>query len=209
MPVISLQKIASGWEVAAGDQVFHSRLIINAAGAWADKIGRLAEARPIGLVPKRRTAIVIDVPNRFDVSKTPAIDFVGVDNYIKPESGQLMVSPGDATPMDPQDIQPDEFEIAVLVDWLETETHIEVSRPNHRWAGLRSFVNDGAPVVGFDPLIGDFFWLAGQGGYGIMMSSSLARAAAELITRNRLPCDFMDAGVKASELSADRLFKDD
>lgn len=204
-PVRSLEKGIRGWNVVVGDQVIHAQVVVNAAGAWAEKIGAMAGSASIGLIPKRRTAIMVDAPVDIDVSRSPAIDFVGVDNYIKPESGQLMVSPGDATPVAAQDIQPDDFEIAQLVDWFEKETTIEVNRLNHRWAGLRSFVKDGAPVVGFDPLVDDFFWLAGQGGYGIMMSCALARATAELIKCNRLPQDFIDAGVEESALSVNRL----
>ncbi len=205
--VTGLHRQVDGWEVVLGDRRIQARIVINAAGAWADAIGRMAGAVSVGLVPKRRTAILIDHPEGVDPARVPAIDFVGINHYIIPYAGQLMVSPGDETPVEPQDIQTDDMEVAVLVDWLENQTNIEIRRLNHQWAGLRSFVHDGAPVVGFDPIAEDFFWLAGQGGYGIMMSSSLARATKSLITERQLPRDFSAAGIGEWEISPARIGK--
>ena len=116
-----------------------------------------------------------------------------------------MASPGDQTPTEPQDVRPEEFDIAVLVDWLERETLIEVKRIANSWAGLRSFVADEAPVVGFDALAPDFFWLAGQGGYGIMMAPALGRAAAGLIVTGSLPSDLRKQGIDEADLSPTRI----
>lgn len=205
--VSALYRQANGWEVVVGGRRLQARVVINAAGAWADEIGRMAGSASVGLVPKRRTAILVDPPEGIDLAGVPAIDFMGINNYIIPNAGQLMVSPGDETPVEPQDIQTDDMEVAVLVDWLEKQTNIEVRRLNHQWAGLRSFVGDGVPVVGFDATVEDFFWLAGQGGYGIMMSSCLARATASLITERQLPRDFLDAGIGEREISPARIGK--
>jgi D-arginine dehydrogenase len=203
--VSSLQWVQNHWVVTAGDQVMQARIVVNSAGAWADEIGRLAGAKSIGLIPKRRTAVMIDGPRSINLDKVPAMDFMGCDNYIKPEKNQLMVSPGDETPVAAQDIQPDDFDVAVLVDWLESTTQINVTKINHQWAGLRCFVSDGKPVVGFDSEARNFFWLAGQGGYGIMMAPALARATVELVTNRCLPADFLDAGINALSFSPDRL----
>jgi len=165
------------WTVNTGSGAYQSRSVVNAAGAWADHIGQLAGAKPIGLVPKKRTAIIVDCPKGLELGAMPLVDFIG-GAYMKPEAGKLMVSPGDATPVEPQDIQPDDFDIAVLVDWLERHTRVRVNRLEHSWAGLRSFVADGNPVVKFDNEMANFFWLAGQGGYGIMMAPTLAKRAA-------------------------------
>ena len=203
--VTGIARCSEGWEVQAGGRVFKASTVINAAGAWADQLGALANATRIGLVPRRRTAMLIDAPENLRLDSLPALDFSGIDNYIKPDAGRLMVSPGDAVAVDPQDIQPDELDVAVLVDWLESETTIKVRRPSHSWAGLRSFVDDGLPVVGFDTVVPDFFWLAGQGGYGIMLSAALGRATAALIVENSLPQDFIDAALDAGSLSPGRL----
>ncbi|MDH5454358.1 MAG: FAD-binding oxidoreductase, partial [Paracoccaceae bacterium] len=177
-----LDRSGTYWQAVAGDTVVSGRVIVNAAGAWAGQIGEMAGAAPIGLVPKRRTAIIVDPPSpAMNIDAMPAIDYAVGDAYLKPDAGRIMASPGDQTPVEPQDVRPEEWDIAVLVDWLERETLIPVRRIAHSWAGLRSFVADETPVVGFDSTIPDFFWLAGQGGYGIMMAPALGRVTASLI----------------------------
>ena len=116
-----------------------------------------------------------------------------------------MASPGDATPTPPQDVQPDEMDVAVLVDFIERETLLVIPRVLHSWAGLRSFVSDESPVVGFDHVAPDFCWCAGQGGYGIMMAPALARAVASLCSFSVLPEDFLLAGISPGDLGAQRL----
>ena len=193
------------WTASAGDFSISGRIVVNAAGAWAGQVGDMAGAGPIGLVPKRRTAIIVDAPPGLDIAAMPAVDFVAGDAYVKPDAGRLMASPGDQTPIEPQDVQPDEWDVAVLVDWLQRETLVSVSHIGRSWAGLRSFVADQAPVVGYDAGAPDFFWLAGQGGYGIMMAPTLGRAAAGLIVSGCLPADLLATGLRERDLSPRRL----
>jgi len=188
------------WQISSSGGNYTAGIVVNAAGAWADAVGKLAGAAFIGLQPRRRTAILVNAPSALSLASIPAIDFYGIDNYVKPEAQQLMVSLGDETPVNAQDIQADDLDVAILVDWLERNTTIEVNRVVHQWAGLRSFTGNGTPVVGFDPSVDGFFWLAGQGGYGIMMSSALGRASSFLITRGCLPDDFINAGIDPLEL---------
>jgi D-arginine dehydrogenase len=200
-----LEKVDGGWRVVAGDTVLAARIVVNAAGAWAGHVGDMAGAASIGLVPKRRTAIIVDAPPEMQTSAIPAIDFIGSDAYLKPDAGRIMASPGDQTSSEPQDTQPDELDVAMLVDWLETETLIKVRRISSSWAGLRSFVCDERPVVGFDPTVEGFFWLAGQGGYGIMMAPGLAKAAAGLIIADALPGFLLDASITKADLDPGRI----
>lgn len=204
-PVKSLSYKDGAWTVTTHRNTYQAKTIINAAGAWADEIGALAGASPIGLVAKRRTVIVVDATTGYEVGDLPCIDFVSNGAYIKPDSGKLMVSPGDATPTPPQDVQPEEMDVAVLADWIERETLIPVPRVLHSWAGLRSFVPDNSPVVGFDPNAPSFFWVAGQGGYGIMMAPALARAVASLCLSGALPADFLSTGIAVDDLGPQRL----
>lgn len=199
--VVALEHKDGTWIVSTSKDTYRARSLINAAGAWADEIGRLAGASTIGLVAKRRTAIILEAPMAYDAGKLPCTDFASSDAYIKPEGGKLMVSPGDATPTIAQDVQPDEMDVAVLVDWIERETLITINRISHSWAGLRSFVADDNPVVGFDTVVPDFIWHAGQGGYGIMMAPALARAVATLFESNTLPADFIVSGITANDLA--------
>jgi D-arginine dehydrogenase len=204
-PVEGLDRPDEDWRAVAGDLTVSGRVVVNAAGAWAGQIGQMAGAAAIGLVPKRRTGIIVDAPSSINVSTMPAIDYVGSDAYFKPDAGRIMASPGDQTPIEPQDVQPDEWDVAVLIDWLERETRLSVKRIAHSWAGLRSFVTDDTPVVGFDAIAPDFFWLAGQGGYGIMMAPALGHATANLIVSGSLPADLRAVGINESDLSPTRL----
>lgn len=203
--VAELARDAGTWTVKTISESYQAKIIINAAGAWADQVGQLAGAKPIGLVAKRRTAIIIDAPDGTDIPSLPAVDFAGSDIYLKPDAGKLMASPGDATPTEPQDVQPDEMDIAVLADWLQRETLIPVRRIPHSWAGLRNFVSDEAPVVGFDGELEGFFWLAGQGGYGIMMAPALAQHTAHLCTTGQSSLGLLAAGIRGDSLSPQRL----
>lgn len=203
--VSALSRSVDHWTVKTPSESFEAKIVINAAGAWADQVAQLAGARPIGLVAKRRTAIIIDAPAGTDIPALPAVDFAGSDIYLKPDAGRLMASPGDATPTEPQDVQPDEMDIAILADWLQRETLIPVERIAHSWAGLRNFVADEEPVVGFDQQLEGFFWLAGQGGYGIMMAPALAQHTAHLCTTGRPSTALRDVGIQTEELSPQRL----
>jgi D-arginine dehydrogenase len=135
----------------------------------------------------------------------PVADVLDTWAYFKPEAGRIMASPGDETPVEPMDAYPDDMVIAELADYLERHTLLKIERILRSWAGLRSFVADHCPVVGFDSRAEGFFWLCGQGGYGIMMSPVLGRTAAELIVKDRLPDDLAGRGVNAGMLSPNRL----
>jgi D-arginine dehydrogenase len=202
--VSALERRNGAWRAETPAGAFAAPIIINAAGAWADRVAALAGARPVGLVPKRRTAIIVELANGTDTRGWPAVDEVGYGCYCKPETGRVMASPADATPAEPGDVQPEDLDVAIVADWLERSTHIPVRRIARRWAGLRCFVADGNPVCGFDDAVDGFFWLCGQGGYGIMMSSSLGRTAASLITRGGLPDDIAAAGVTTSDIGPQR-----
>jgi D-arginine dehydrogenase len=193
------------WRVETSAGAFDATLLVNAAGAWADEVGALAGARPLGLVPKRRTAITFDPPAGVSVERWPAVIDIDEQWYFKPEAGRILASPADETPSPPCDARPDEYDIAVLIDRLATATTLQVPRIVARWAGLRSFVADRTIVAGFDARVPGFFWLAGQGGYGIQTAPAAARAAAALATGAPLPADIAELGVEADALSPARL----
>jgi len=203
--VESLERSGGVWTARTRVGSFRAPTVVNAAGAWAERIGALAGAARIGLQPKLRTAILIEAPPEFCGPRVPVADVLDTWAYFKPEAGRIMASPGDETPVEPMDAYPDDMVIAELADYLERHTLLKIERILRSWAGLRSFVGDHCPVVGFDPHAEGFFWLCGQGGYGIMMSPVLGRTAAELITRNRLPADLAARGVDARALGPDRL----
>jgi D-arginine dehydrogenase len=202
--VRALARYGGDWRAQTAAGEFAAPLLVNAAGAWADEIGRLAGAIPIGLVPKRRTAITFDPPAGVSVERWPAVIDVDEEWYFKPDAGRILASPADETPSPPCDAQPDEYDVAVLVDRLTRVTTLQVPRIHARWAGLRSFVADKTIVAGFDDEAPGFFWLAGQGGYGIQTAPAVARVAAALINGGAVPVDVADLGVDAAALSPRR-----
>jgi len=178
--------------------------VVNAAGAWADILGSLAGAAPVGLVPKRRTAFTFDSPPGLELAGLPmAIDF-DETFYFKPEVGRFLASPADETPSAPCDAQPEEIDIAIAVDRIEAATTLRVPRIKNKWAGLRSFVADKNLVVGYDPSVDGFFWLAGQGGYGIQTGAAAGRLASSLAQGKGLPGDIVSLGVTERALSPGR-----
>ena len=202
--VEGLRQTGPDWRVDAAAGVFHAGLIVNAAGAWADQVAQSAGLPPLGLQPLRRTAMLIDPPPASPVSVLPMTIDVDEEFYLKPDAGKFLVSPADETPMPPQDIQPDEFDIALCVERIERAFEISVRRIAHKWAGLRTFAPDRVPVVGCDPLARNFFWLAGQGGFGIQTSPAMARATAALALRQPLPDDLRKAGLDPAAIAPDR-----
>ena len=207
-PVTDLKVSPSGvWEVITNSASYHSPTVINAAGAWGDHLAQAAGIGPVGLVPKRRTVIVVD-SDQFDNVSFDDLPFVIVEPdylYFQPFGiGQLMISPIDQTPSLPCDAQPDELDKAVTVARFEEVSTLNVKRIDHSWAGLRTFSPDGDPVIGWEPHQPGFFWLVGQGGYGIFTSPAIGRYAASLISGTDLPSTYRDAGFPFSKLAPDR-----
>ncbi|MCW5731845.1 MAG: FAD-binding oxidoreductase [Alphaproteobacteria bacterium] len=192
------------WEAETPAGRFAAPVLINAAGAWADRVASLAGIPPVGLSPKRRTAITFDPPAGQSIRAWPALIDADEQFYFKPDAGRLLASPADETPSEPCDAQPDELDIAICVDRLQAATSIEVRRIESRWAGLRTFAPDKTPVAGFEPGHAGFFWLAGQGGYGIQTAPAMGRLVAELARGLPMPADLEDLGARAAALSPAR-----
>jgi D-arginine dehydrogenase len=202
---VLLQRAGGLWTVDSRAGRFQAPVVVNATGAWADEVARQAGARLVGLQPMRRTAITIPAPEGHDTRHWPMVIDVDETVYFKPDAGQMLLSPANEDPMPPCDVAPEELDIALAVHRFEEMTTVPVKRIAHRWAGLRSFVPDRSPVAGWDPQAVGFFWLAGQGGYGIQMAPALARAAAAMLLGHALPADIAAQGVTPQALSPDRL----
>jgi D-arginine dehydrogenase len=202
--VASLSRESGAWSVVTerGDR-FSAPIVVNAAGSWADEVAGLAGAMPLGLQPKRRTIITFDGPEGVDVSGWPFVKTVGEELYFAPESGRLFASPMDEVPSEPTDAQPDDYEVALAAHRVEQRTTMQVKRVVHKWAGLRTFAPDKIPVAGFAPDAEGFFWLAGQGGFGLQTSPAMAAIAASLIADAAWPV----AEVTPEELSPRRFLR--
>ena len=178
--VLAMSADDGGWTVETRTGRMRAPVVINAAGAWADPVAEMAGLGALGITPKRRTAFIIDPPQGADCSRWPAIADIDEQFYFRPESGGLFCSPADETPSEPCDAQPEELDIAIAADRIMKALDVDIRHIRRSWAGLRSFASDKSPVVGFDPRARGFFWLAGQGGYGIQTAPAMAIVAAAL-----------------------------
>ncbi|MEM8622791.1 MAG: FAD-dependent oxidoreductase [Pseudomonadota bacterium] len=176
--VLSLRRDGSLWHLTTPAGEFTARTVVNAAGAWGEQLGRLAGAETVGLVPKRRTAMTIAAPDGFETSDYPLIVDVDERFYLKPQANGLLISPANEDPEPPCDVQPDEMDVALCIDRIERAFRLTVRRIESKWSGLRSFVADKCPVVGYSDGAPGFFWFVGQGGYGIQTSPAMARLGA-------------------------------
>ena len=199
--IISLEFSANAWHARTLGDTYTAPVLINAAGAWADEVAELAGVKRLGLEPKRRTVITFDVRPDLKIADWPLTIDARETFYFKPDAGRLLLTPADETPSPPCDAQPEELNIAEAIDRFETFTTESVRRIAAKWAGLRTFAPDRTPVVGFDAKARGFFWLAGQGGYGMQTSSAMARTAAALARGDPIPADIAAHGVTAEMLS--------
>ncbi|MBB5516966.1 D-arginine dehydrogenase [Rubricella aquisinus] len=175
------------WQISLADgRACSAGTVVNAAGAWADEVARGAHVRPMGIIPYRRSAAILPVEQ--DIATWPMILPATETWYAKPEAGRLMVSPADEDPVPPQDAWPEDMVIAEGLDRFSQAVDYEITRVTHSWAGLRSFAPDHVPVAGEAPDAPGFYWLAGQGGYGVQTSPALAAHMAALIRGEASPC---------------------
>jgi D-arginine dehydrogenase len=202
--LLSARHIGNHWELTTGLGGFSAKMLVNAAGAWADKIAKLCGVSPLGIVPYRRTAITVELPEGVDANALPEVCEIDEAWYFKPDAGRLIVSPADATASEPCDAQPEDLDVAYAAHYLEEATTLEVKSVAHKWAGLRTFAPDRLPVAGFDSGQPAFFWLAGQGGYGIQSSPALGDYAACLLRKENVSEVLQTAGLTGAEFMPQR-----
>jgi D-arginine dehydrogenase len=101
------------------------------------------------------------------------------------------MSPCDETTVPACDVRPEAADVADVLARYNAHcvpsaglTEAQVRRA---WAGLRTFVPDELPVIGFDPLVNDFFWLAGQGGHGLQAAPAMSQIATAMICKDSNP----------------------
>jgi len=200
---VAIKSVArdKAWRLETSIGAFEAPIVVNAAGAWADQVAVLAGVREVGLVPMRRTAAILPAPDQPAFDQWPVVGAIDESWYFKPQSGKLLVSPAEEDPVEPQDAWPDDMVLAEGLDRFARATTYELTRVERSWAGLRSFVADRTPVVGFAPDADGFFWLAGQGGYGIQTSPAMAQLSADLIVGRAPEIDASTLATLAPERS--------
>ena len=203
--VNKIKKINNEWKIYTKNAELSSPIIINAAGAWCDEIAILAGCNPLNLSPKRRTVIIFESSENISSSDWPVVIDIEDKFYFKSEAGKILASPADETDSLPCDAQPEEIDIALTVDRIENATNFKIKKIDHKWAGLRSFFPDRTPIVGEDPLESNFYWLAGQGGYGIQTAPGISKIIECLITGKKWPNYLSDLSIKPETLSPNRL----
>lgn len=178
---------AGGWEVETDREAIRCAVLVNAAGAWADDVAIRSGVAPLGIIPLRRTAVQLRVP-AMPSADLPLVMDLGGGFYFKPEGeGRVWLTPHDEEPSPPCDAVPEELAVAQAVARFETAVDWPVVAVERKWAGLRSFAPDRAPVYGFDPRVPGFFWFAGQGGFGIQTAPAAALLGSSLATGNAVP----------------------
>lgn len=189
------------WHIAAGMLNCTADVLVNAAGAWADEVAVIAGVTALGIQPYRRTIVQLSVDPQAPAD-LPLIIALDGSFYFKPDSGgTLWLSPHDETAVPASDVAPEEIDVALAIDRLQDVVNWNIRRVGHKWAGLRSFAPDRLPVIGPDRSNPQFFWLAGQGGFGIQTAPAIANLAGSMLVDNLVS----PAGINAATYLPDRL----
>ncbi|MEL6809292.1 MAG: FAD-dependent oxidoreductase [Pseudomonadota bacterium] len=192
------------WSVQCGNETLTATTLVNAAGAWADQVAVMADIKPVGITPHRRSMARIPAPGGHDVTRWPIFFGVGETWYAKPDAGALLVSPADEDPVEPHDAWADDMVLAEGLDRYAGHVTEPITRLTSSWAGLRSFAPDRTLVLGQDPENAQFIWCAGQGGYGFQTAPAASQLLADLTLGHTPAID--DATVQS--LSPARFHKD-
>lgn len=203
--VVEAARSGERWVIGSGTDTVTAATLVDAAGAWADVVAAASGVAPVGLVPKRRTAFTFDPPEGADPRSWPMIIDLDERWYFKPEGPHALGSPCDATPVEPHDVRHREEDVALGIERVESATTMRIRSIKAAWAGLRSFVSAEGPLNGWDDAVEGFYWLAGQGGYGIITSPAMGRYAAGMILHGRAPDDLAALGLDEPGLGIGRL----
>lgn len=182
----------AGWRLETAGETIEARVVVNAAGAWADPVGAIFGSSPKGLQPLRRTMVVLRTEPAPPADMPVVLDAAG-RFYFKPDSGRIWLSPHDETPDVAHDVRPDEMDVAVVIDRFEKATNFKVLKLETSWAGLRTFAADRRPVLGWDGQVEGLFWCAGQGGFGIQTAPAISDLCARILLQETENAGIYDA----------------
>jgi D-arginine dehydrogenase len=198
----SIERTGRRWRIASADADVTGTIVVNAAGAWGDEVAAMAGVEPLGLCPLLRSVFTFTTDH--DTSDWPLVVEADVDWYFKPEGPNVLGSAASELSSPATDVRAPELDIALGIEKLNTATDFGIRSVRNTWAGLRTFTADGTPAVGFDDAVRGFFWLVGQGGYGIKTSPALGQLAAALILTGSVPESVSAFGVTSESLAPDR-----
>ncbi|HJV42360.1 FAD-dependent oxidoreductase [Caulobacter sp.] len=199
-----IERRGADWRLRGADLDLVAPVLVNAAGAWADELAADAGVEVQGLTPMRRTVILVQAPNMPDFASWPVVKDIDERFYFRPYGGRLLITPADETPSPPCDAAPEEMDIAEGMARFEAVADHPVRGLAARWAGLRTFASDRAPIIGWSRDTPGFFWLAGLGGFGIQTAPAMGRLAAALVAGGAVPSDLVDRGVDVKAYAPSR-----
>lgn len=192
-PAQSVTRNNGRWCISAGEVEISAAVVVNAAGAWGDRVASLCGVEPIGLTPLKRSVFTFD--SGLATTDWPMIVDISETWYMKPEGPHLLGSAASEIPQEPSDARHDEIDVALGIQRITTATALHIRSVKSQWAGLRTFTSDRVPAVGRDPHVDSFFWLVGQGGYGIHTSPAMGALASGLILDDQVGDDLSDFGI--------------
>lgn len=201
----TIERRPDGWRLTSARQGLDARIVVNAAGPWADTLASAAGIAPLGLTPLRRTVVLAPPVVQQGFAGWPIVKDVRERFYFRPYHGSLLITPADAHPSHPCDAAPDKADIARAVLRFETLCDHRVARVERSWAGLRTFAPDKAPVIGWSHEDDSFFWLAGLGGFGVQTAPAVSQLAASLILGRTALAELTDRGVDPTRYAPARL----
>jgi D-arginine dehydrogenase len=180
--VISTTLTKSGWKVRIGKETVTVKSVVNAAGAWGDGVGELFGAAALRLQSYRRTVAIARPSFRQVASAWSMVSNIDSTLYFRPEGEEILMSPSDETLTPPCDVRPKSVDLDAVRERINEVTDLGILKITRSWSGLRTFAPDHLPVVGFDSGTPNYYWLVGQGGYGIQTAAAMAQlVAADLL----------------------------
>ena len=195
---------ASGWVLETTSGPISCGTVVNAAGAWGDVVASSAGVAPVGLRPLRRTAFMVTSPYP-ESGSWPLIADVAHAWYANPDGHQFLCSLADETPSEPCDAKPEEVDIALAIERINSATTLDIRSVNSSWAGLRTFSPDRGMVIGPDPEHPSFIWCVGQGGTGIQTAPGAGQLVADLLVTGEPGSTFEGTGLDLSLILPGRL----
>jgi D-arginine dehydrogenase len=168
-------------EIVTNGESIRTKTIVNAGGAWASVLARMAGAHELPLRPCRRH-LFVSPPLAWIDPSWPFVWDVTHDIYFRPEGEGLLLCACDQTELAPGDPPVDGSVKELLAEKIERFmpglAAVSISRG---WAGFRTLTPDGRFIIGWDPAVKNFFWAAGLGGHGMTTSSAVGALAADLL----------------------------
>jgi sarcosine oxidase subunit beta len=169
-----------------------TRVVVNAAGAWAAEVAKMAGA-DLPVEPLRRQLVPTEpfdqLPQRFPM----VIDMSTGFHFRREGKGILLAwndhdeTPGFKTDFDPTFIEKILTHAASRVPVL---AEAEVN-PRRAWAGLYEMTPDHHAIIGPAPNVEGLYFVNGFSGHGVMHSPASGRITADLVLQGH--SDLVDA----------------